>query len=142
MLDALKQVPLLAGLADDDLQRLADQSEQVSLAAGEVLFEEGSEGDRTYVVESGELEILKQSRNREIRVATSGPGAVIGEMAILQAMPRTATVRAQAGWLLRWRRGVSHSLYAGYAGGMAICYQKQRSRTGWAEGSIHLCGGL
>ena len=94
MIDALTQVPLLAGLADDDLQRLADQSEQVSLAAGEVLFEEGSEGDRTYVVESGELEILKQSRNREIRVATSGPGAVIGEMAILQAMPRTATVRA------------------------------------------------
>jgi signal transduction histidine kinase len=94
MLDALKQVPLLAGLADDDLQRLADRSEQVSLTAGEVLFAEGAEGDRAFVVESGELEILKRSRNREIRVATSGPGAVIGEMAILQAMPRTATVRA------------------------------------------------
>jgi signal transduction histidine kinase len=94
MLESLKQVPLLAGLADAELERLAARSERVSLAAGEVLFDEGSEGDEAYVVESGELEILKRSRNREIRVATSGAGAVIGEMAILQATPRTATVRA------------------------------------------------
>ena len=46
------------------------------------------------VVESGELEILKRSRTRDVLVKTSGPGAVIGEMAILQATPRTATVRA------------------------------------------------
>ena len=47
-----------------------------------VLFEEGAEGDRAYVVESGEMEIVKRSRTRDVLVKRSGPGEVIGEMAI------------------------------------------------------------
>lgn len=94
MYDSLRRVPLFADLEEADLERLSELTERVTLAPGEVLFTEGSEGDRAYVVESGSMEILKQARNREILVATSGPGAVIGEMAILQAMPRTASVRA------------------------------------------------
>ena len=94
MYDSLRRVPLFTDLEEADLERLSELTERVTLAAGEVLFTEGSEGDRAYIVESGSMEILKQARNREILVATSGPGAVIGEMAILQAVPRTASVRA------------------------------------------------
>ena len=94
MHEPLHHVPLFSGLDEADLDRLAAKAETVELAAGEVLFHEGEEGDRAYVVERGALEIVKQARNREILLATQGPGAVIGEMAILQAMPRTATVRA------------------------------------------------
>ena len=94
MLESLKRVPLFAGLEDADLEHLSALTEKVALAAGEILFTEGAEGDQAYVVELGTLEILKQARNREIPVATLGPGAVIGEMAVLQAMPRTASVRA------------------------------------------------
>jgi signal transduction histidine kinase len=92
--EPLHHVPLFSGLDEADLDRLAAKAETVVLAAGEILFHEGEEGDRAYVVEQGALEIVKQARNREILLATQGPGAVIGEMAILQAMPRTATVRA------------------------------------------------
>ncbi len=94
MHESIQRVPLFAGLDEADLERLAAKAERVGLAAGEVLFSEGSEGDRAYIVESGSLEILKQARSREILISTLGPGAVIGEMAILEAMPRTATVRA------------------------------------------------
>ncbi|HSF85356.1 MAG TPA: ATP-binding protein [Acidimicrobiia bacterium] len=94
MRDALRNVELFAGLDDADLDRLLAKGERVTLAAGDVLFEEGAEGDRAYVVESGEMEIVKRSRTRDVLVKTSGAGEVIGEMAILQATPRTATVRA------------------------------------------------
>jgi len=94
MYESLRRVPLFADLEEADLERLSELTERVTLAAGEMLFTEGSEGDRAYVVESGSMEILKQARKREILVATSGPGTVIGEMAILQAVPRTASVRA------------------------------------------------
>lgn len=94
MADSLRQVPLFAGLDQTDLDLLAAKTERVTLRAGEVLFTEGAEGDKAYVVESGSVEILKQARTREILISTKGAGSVIGEMAILQAMPRTATVRA------------------------------------------------
>lgn len=94
MIEALRRVDLFASLDEADLERLLTKVERVELAAGEFLFEEGAVGDRAYVVERGELEILKRSRDRLLLVARSGPGAVIGEMAILQEMPRTASVRA------------------------------------------------
>ncbi len=94
MRESLRKVALFAGLSDADLDRLAEKTQRVELLAGQCLFDEGDRGDRAYVVESGSLEILKQARDRELLVTTSGPGAVIGEMAILQEMPRTATVRA------------------------------------------------
>jgi signal transduction histidine kinase len=94
MREALRNVELFATLDDADLDRLIAKGQWVTLAAGDVLFEEGAEGDRAYVVCDGDLEILKRSRTRDVLVKTSGRGAVIGEMAILQAMPRTATVRA------------------------------------------------
>ncbi len=94
MREALRKVALFANLADADLDRLLDRGERVWLTAGELLFEEGVPGDRAYVVERGDMEILKRARHRELLVKTSGPGEVIGEMAILQETPRTASVRA------------------------------------------------
>ncbi|MEN8235882.1 MAG: cyclic nucleotide-binding domain-containing protein, partial [Actinomycetota bacterium] len=65
-----------------------------SLAAGEVLFEEGDPGDAAYVITGGEIEIVKSSRGSEVRIATSGPGVIVGEMSLLVDEPRTATARA------------------------------------------------
>lgn len=69
--------------------------EVVHLPAGQELFAEGSPGDRAYVIESGELEILKISGNRAILLAVRKAGDVIGEIALLEDVPRTATVRAR-----------------------------------------------
>lgn len=59
--------------------------------AGAVLFREGESGDEMYVIQAGHLRITKRVANGERVLATLGPGEFLGEMAILNAKPRTAT---------------------------------------------------
>lgn len=100
MYDFLRQVPFFADLPDDDLERLCQMVEVVRLPAGQELFAEGSPGDRAYIIESGELEVLKMSGNRPVLLAVRRSGDVIGEIALLEDVPRTATVRARVGSVL------------------------------------------
>ncbi len=95
-IESLKLVPFFANLSTPDLERLSSQVEEVNLPKGKVLFAEGSPGDRAYVIEDGELEITKKSGGSEILLAIRREGELIGEMALLQNSPRTATVRAVA----------------------------------------------
>jgi signal transduction histidine kinase/predicted CoA-binding protein len=95
MYSFLKKVPLFTEMPDADLERLCEMIEEVSLAPGEVLFQEGSPGEMAYIIQEGQLEILKQSGQRELLLAVRTTGDVIGEMALLEDMPRTATVRAR-----------------------------------------------
>ncbi len=58
---------------------------------GTFLFREDDPGDRMYVVQSGKVRITKRAQNREKVLAVLGPGEFFGEMAILNAKPRTAS---------------------------------------------------
>ena len=89
-------MPLFAGLSDDDLTRICSEATDVRLAAGEVLFHEGAPGDRAFVVGSGQVEILKATGSRDALLAVRSEGDVIGEMALLEEAPRSATVRARS----------------------------------------------
>jgi predicted CoA-binding protein/signal transduction histidine kinase len=100
MYDFLRQVPFFADLPDDDLERLCQMVEVVRLPAGQELFAEGSPGDRAYIIESGELEIMKMSGNRPVLLAVRKRGDVIGEIALLEDVPRTATARARTDSML------------------------------------------
>jgi len=90
----LGTVPLFSKLGDDDIARLSEGITEVALQKGEVLFEEGDEADGAYVIAEGELEILKESAGRKVRIAVSEPGDVVGEMALLTGEPRNAGARA------------------------------------------------
>ena len=68
----------------------ARNGEEISLGAGEILFSKGDTGHEIYVVRSGELQILDGNRVFE----TVGPGGIVGEMALVDGGPRSATVRA------------------------------------------------
>lgn len=92
---SLRAVPLFAGLSDSDLERVEQRSEATTLQPGECLFYEGDAGVSAYVISSGEIEIIKRSGDREVLLAVRGPGEVIGEMALLQDAPRSATARAR-----------------------------------------------
>ncbi len=59
--------------------------------AGDVLFREGERGEDMYVIQSGLVRILKQVGEEERPLATFGRGEFLGEMAILNGKPRTAT---------------------------------------------------
>jgi CRP-like cAMP-binding protein len=71
---------------NDGLERFARD-----FKAGTVLFEEGQPGDYMYVVQSGQVEIRRQVGETERVLAVLVPGDFLGEMAILNARPRSAT---------------------------------------------------
>jgi CRP-like cAMP-binding protein len=66
----------------------------VGLAAGEVLIEEGTPADALYVVSAGELEVVKAQGVTEVELDRIPVGRVVGEVAVLEDLYRTATVRA------------------------------------------------
>lgn len=94
MKEALRSVPLFADLGEADLDELAADASIAHLDKGELLFREGDEGDRAYVITRGEIEIFKVNGARETLLAVRGAGDVIGEMALLNAAPRMASARA------------------------------------------------
>ena len=96
MKEALRAVPLFADLTDSDLEALAEGAAGLDLAAGELLFSEGDEGDKAHVITGGEVETFKATGNKEMLLAVRGDGTVIGEMALLDAGARTASVRARS----------------------------------------------
>jgi MFS family permease len=88
-LELLRTIPIFAPLPSQTLERLARSLEPMHLGAGTTLFEAGDEGDKYYVIESGELAV-------ELPAGTKleGRGSGVGEIALLREVPRTATVRA------------------------------------------------
>lgn len=100
MYDFLKKIPLFGNLPSADLEQLCEMVTELRLNAGEELFAEGSRGDRAYVIKEGQLDILKSSGGSNVLLAVRQAGEVIGEMALLEAAPRFATVRARSDCLL------------------------------------------
>ena len=64
--------------------------EAISLNPGDVLFHEGDAGDKMYVLLEGEVDVTIRGKV----VETAGPGALLGEIALIERSPRTATVTA------------------------------------------------
>ena len=93
-IEFLRRLPLFAELPEADLQALYRRAETVTLAAGEWLMREGDVGETLYVVLEGAIEITKRSGGQEVALALRGAGEVIGEMALLEQMPRSASGRA------------------------------------------------
>jgi signal transduction histidine kinase len=95
MYEFLGNVPLFSGLSEADLKQLCQAVEEVRLSAGEELFAEGSHGEQAYVIEEGQLEVLKNADGRDVLLYVVEPGALIGEMALLEHRPRMASIRAR-----------------------------------------------
>ncbi len=90
-LEALGRVRLFEGIAPRGLRRLLQKTRLERRAAGEVLFEEGDPGDALYVVLEGEVRISRQVPGMgEEALAILGPGESFGEMALVDASPRSA----------------------------------------------------
>lgn len=92
--DLLRKVPLFAHLDPAKLKLLAFTSTRASFKPGQELFHQGDEGDAAYLILSGEADVIADTPSGEVPVATVGQNAVVGEIAILCEVPRTASVRA------------------------------------------------
>ncbi len=90
---ALSRTPLFAGLSQEALESLVQKLTLVHLGAEEVLFHEGDPGDALYVIVEGEVSVQAEGPPR-VEMARLGPGAFIGEVALMTDQPRSATVSA------------------------------------------------
>jgi len=86
----LREIPLFKGLDAPQLQRLADLAVEVAAVDGEVLMRQGERGDEFFVVVSGNVIVERGDQ----RVARLGPGDFLGEMALIDGRPRSATAIA------------------------------------------------
>jgi predicted MFS family arabinose efflux permease len=89
--ELLRAIPIFAPLPAPALERTASRLVPVHASAGTEIIRTGEPGDRFYIVESGEVEIVPEGQPQSLH----GPGAYFGEIALLRDVPRTATVRAR-----------------------------------------------
>ena len=90
----LGRVPLFQSIDPAKLKLLAFTSEKVRFAPDEVIFSAGEPGDAAYVILSGTAGIYAQGEDGAGEVAKAGTHEVVGEIAVLCDVPRTATVKA------------------------------------------------
>jgi len=93
--EILRNIPLFANIEASKLKLLAFTSERLTYHAGETLFRQGEPGDAAYIILSGEANVVVGTTNGPLTVAKLGRNAVVGEIAILCDVPRTATVKAE-----------------------------------------------
>jgi CRP-like cAMP-binding protein len=86
----LKAVPFFSKLKKRELELVATQAEEVDVPSGRVLTRQGDLGDEFYVIEAGTAEVTRDGE----RISELGPGDFFGEMALLEADRRNATVTA------------------------------------------------
>jgi HEAT repeat protein len=92
---ALRHVPLFAALAPVDLKRVATIATERLYADGDVLVKQGEDGDEMFVIVSGEVGVVDESRGETTEIARRRSGDYVGEMAILTRQPRVATLVAR-----------------------------------------------
>jgi CRP-like cAMP-binding protein len=88
----IRNVPLLARLASEDVRTLAQRGRVRNYASGAVLFHEGEPGDSLHVVVEGRIRVVVVSpTGEEATVAYVGPGDCFGEFSVFDGRPRSAT---------------------------------------------------
>jgi CRP-like cAMP-binding protein len=92
--EVLRAIPLFAKIEPAKLKLLAFTSERLTYEADQVLFNQGDMGDAAYIVMDGEAAVLINTPQGRIQVARFKRGDIVGEIAILCDVPRTATVQA------------------------------------------------
>jgi len=88
--EQLVQVPLFEGLSKKQLRRISSLMTRIDRPAGQVLTREGEQGSEFFIVLEGEVEVRQGDRV----IATRRPGDYVGEIALLDKGPRTASVVA------------------------------------------------
>jgi CRP/FNR family transcriptional regulator, cyclic AMP receptor protein len=90
-LEGLRQLPLFSGCNRRQLEHIARATDEVRLREGTILMEEGEVGRECFVIADGEAVVSIDGEP----VAQLGPGDIVGEMALVDQKPRSATVVAE-----------------------------------------------
>jgi CRP/FNR family transcriptional regulator, cyclic AMP receptor protein len=93
--ELLRQIPLFAKIEPSKLKLLAFTSERLKFKADEELFHQGDIGDSAYIVIGGQADVIRSTDRGEVVVSTVKRNDIVGEVAILCDVPRTASVKAK-----------------------------------------------
>lgn len=90
----LTRISLFSQLSPVELRIVEGLLHERDYLAGEVIFDEGDEGQAIYIIQQGEVILSHQGAGDTGRIATLGPDTYFGDMALLDNLPRTAQARA------------------------------------------------
>jgi CRP-like cAMP-binding protein len=93
--ELLRRVPFFAEIEPAKLKLLAFMSERVGFDPGKFVVRQGDPADAAYLLIEGEAEVVVETPDGSVVLATLGANEIVGEIAILCNVPRTATVRAK-----------------------------------------------
>ena len=88
----LKGIDIFSSLSNQELKRFAAVVREESFSKGTVVFAENSPGNSMYIVREGSIDVGKREKSKGelLKVATLGPGEVLGELSIFDEKPRSA----------------------------------------------------
>jgi len=92
--DQLRNIPMFAKLDTSKLKLLAFTSEMVNYADGETIFCQGDSADCAYVIMDGGVDVISETESGPIVAITLRQNQLFGEMALLNNVPRVATMKA------------------------------------------------
>ena len=94
--ELMRNIPLFAKIEPSKLKLLAFTAERLTFGQGDIVCKQGDEGDSAYIIIDGEADVIVDTANGEVTVATLKKNDFLGETAILCDVPRTATVKARS----------------------------------------------
>ena len=88
-------IPIFSRLRSDELRNVKKYFHLLELIPGETVFEEGDNGDYVCFVVEGSLDVLKKSgKGESVVISTLNKGGSMGEMSVIDQLPRSATIKA------------------------------------------------
>ncbi|MDA3940245.1 MAG: cyclic nucleotide-binding domain-containing protein [Spirochaetia bacterium] len=94
--DFLRSIPFFEELSDDEIISISRYCTSTLIEPGQILFNEGDPADKFYIIMSGEVEVWKAfGTDDEDMLAIHGNGKLFGEMALIDNLPRSATVKTK-----------------------------------------------
>lgn len=91
----LQEMPVFGGIREDALEFLLKLASIVSVAKGDFFFRERDNATTMYVLEQGNVVILKARAGRDRVLGHLGPGACFGEMSLIDLFPRSTSIQAE-----------------------------------------------
>ncbi len=93
-IEALQRMPIFGGIRRDMLEVLVNAAKITTVPGGQHFFRENDKADAMFVLEAGEVSVMKTWNGRQYEIGRLGPGDCFGEMALIDLFPRSASVLA------------------------------------------------
>jgi CRP-like cAMP-binding protein len=121
----LSGVGIFEGLTQEQLRLLAFGVENMRIPTGRILYREGDQADSAFIIVSGRIELFRQSEGERVSVGDAGPGAILGELALIADSNRlTGAIVAHDSELLRLGRNLFRRILEEYPEVAAMLYDR------------------